>query len=116
MSKTLAISRIQKSGLSGDGNCYEVAGNAALEAFIRGRDVTVCHGEVSGQGPLEGVRFGHAWIEQGGTVIDRSNGNNISMPVFAYYALGKIDPGQVDKYTAKEAVEMMQATGHYGPW
>ena len=81
-------------------------------------DILLVHGEVSGQGPLEGVRFGHAWIEIGDEVIDKANGKNIRMPKDVYYAVGNIKdkPGKLFKYTWSEARRKMLEHEHYGPW
>lgn len=66
-----------------NGDCYEAAAHYLLD-HVLGIGVTnpnhglrLVHGEVAGQGPLEGKTFGHAWIEDGDTVIDTSNGKNL---------------------------------------
>ena len=79
--------------------------------------LSLVHGEVAGQGPLEGVTFGHAWVLDGDTVIDPSNGRDIRMPKTIYYALGAID--RIDNlhvYTPEQARERMLRYGHFGPW
>lgn len=100
--------------VNGNGDCYQVAGRAAMDAMGDVPGFLVAHGTVVGQGPVSGVQFGHAWIEIGDTVIDMSNGLNATMQVDAYYALGKIT--DVSKYTAREAMNLMVETGHFGPW
>ena len=67
-----------------------------------------------GQGPLEGVKFGHAWIEEGSNVRDVSNGKNLVMPRAAYYALGQIV--RTKKYVYMQFVKKVVDTGHWGPW
>ena len=84
------------------------------------------HGEVTGQGPLEGVKYGHCWIEDGDIVIDVSNGRNIRMPKEVYYLLGRIgspetarfgiEAGNLHKYTWEEAREKILQHEHWGPW
>ena len=94
------------------------------------------HGEVQGQGPLSGVRYGHAWVEDGSIVVDRSNGRDIRMPKAIYYAIGAIaspdmskwgvpgslnDPdlfsgGNLHKYTWEEARTKILDSGNWGPW
>ncbi len=73
------------------------------------------HGEVTGQGPIEGVKYGHAWVEDGGTVIDVSNGRDIRMSKAAYYALGGIGDN-VHKYNLAQFRRKVSKFGHWGPW
>ena len=124
------------AGHSG-GDCYEAAGRYMMdECDVKGgcEGLVLVHGEVGGQGALDGVRFGHAWVEKGGTVIDKSNGRNITMPKVMYYAIGQvqnIDPekwgkpefghdvftdGNLHKYTWEEARAKILETGVWGPW
>ena len=92
------------------GDCYPTAGRYVMD----NHDSVLVHGTVTGQGPIEGQRIGHAWCEVGGVVIDRSNGNDILMSRDRYYEIGEIiDPV---KYTHEEAISMMVDTGHFGPW
>lgn len=101
------------------GDCYEAAGNLMMGRWMRGT-VDRCllvHGEVAGQGPLEGTSFGHAWVEEGNTVFDYSNGKQVVMPKVVYYALGQIDRiDNLHKHTWEETRAKMLEYGHYGPW
>ena len=95
------------------GNCFEVA----LHNIMEDKNLLVCHGIVSGQGPLTGLRFPHAWNElPDGYVIDESNGNAICMPKEQYYAIGNIDPSEVRRYDFRQVCEEVVRTGVYGPW
>lgn len=96
-----------------EGDCYHVA--AVLVAF-EGFPGLVCHGEATGQGAIEGVRFGHAWVEVDDTVFDFSNGGSHVLPRDRYYALGEIDEKEVRRYTKDETLAWMLKTHHYGPW
>lgn len=105
------------------GDCYEAAMHYIMDHCLGmgveepNHDLRLVHGEVAGQGPLEGTTFGHAWIEHGDTVIDTSNGRDIRMPRSLYYALGKI--GELDNthvYTPKEAAKACFEHQVYGPW
>lgn len=96
------------------GDCFEAAGKWILDNDLAG-NARVVHGEVTGQGPLEGVKFGHAWIEMGNTVLEVANGNNLKMPKAVYYALGHIGDN-VYRYTREQARTRMLKFGHYGPW
>jgi hypothetical protein len=108
--------------MSAQGDCYEAAGNYMMRFRFgdakqkgRGEKLILVHGEVTGQGPLEGVKFGHAWVEDGNTVIDKSNGRNLRMAKKAYYALGRIGTN-IHKYTQKQFARKAVETGIWGPW
>ncbi|NBR00792.1 MAG: hypothetical protein EBT79_10905 [Actinobacteria bacterium] len=79
---------------------------------------TLVHAEVMGQGPLEGTTFGHAFVvKDRAVVVDRSNGRNLEMPAFLYYAIGQIsDIGNEHQYTWAEALEKALKYETYGPW
>ena len=119
------------------GDCYEAAGKYMMGKCMTGDcNLVLVHGEVSGQGDLTGVRYGHAWVEDGGTVIDKSNGRNLTLPKVFYYSLGQIaspdmskwgtpegmnDPdlftgGNLHKYSWEEARAKILDSGHWGPW
>ncbi len=93
------------------GDCYAVAGRIALSAPD---DHLLCHGTVTGRGKVSGIPFGHAWIEVGDEVIDKSNGLNARVHRDAYYALGQV--WDVTRYTPAEARRLMGLTRHFGPW
>jgi hypothetical protein len=95
------------------GDCYQAAGKYMMDHGIGGNLVLV-HGEVLGQGPLEGVRFGHAWIEKGSDVLDVSNGKMLTIPKGLYYAIGDIK--RTVRYTHKEFLKRVLDTEHWGPW
>lgn len=96
------------------GNCFEAAFKMLLEAD---EDAVLVHAEVEGQGRLEGVRFGHAFVQSGETVYDNTNGRGVVMHAAMYRLLGGIDSiGNTHTYTRKQAVEKALTYGHYGPW
>jgi hypothetical protein len=100
----------------GEGDCFRVALHVAEELARTEPVVYVVHGEVTGQGPVAGVRFAHAWVETEAAAIDRSNGMDDSPPIPKplYYAVGQIeDP---TRYTLTEARLQAVRSGHYGPW
>jgi hypothetical protein len=101
------------------GDCYEAAANYIIERAVFDPDskLKLEHGEVMGQGPLEGTQFGHAWVLDGRTVIDPSNGKMLKMPKDAYYRMGRIDEiGNVHTYTWKQAKRKLVDRKTYGPW
>jgi hypothetical protein len=104
------------------GDCYLVAGQLALE--IKNKDIDykgtpyLVHAEVK-HSQIEGLRYGHAFIEDDENVYDFSNNREIIMPKQLYYYFGDINPRdkkKYRKYTFKEAREKMLSTGHYGCW
>lgn len=107
-------------GVNATGDCYEANAKALLNMTQFGlkdvKDTFLVHGEVEGQGEIEGLRFGHCWIEQGFEVIDKSNGRDIKVPKSLYYKIGKIDKTKVHKYTPAEARKKLFKAKHYGPW
>lgn len=101
------------------GDCYPVAANLVLyEKEYDG--ATLCHGVVSGQQALAGVRYGHAWVEadHGGVVcvIDKSNGLDVRVSREVYYKIGEIDPDEVARYNRDEIRQVITRFGHWGPW
>lgn len=105
------------------GDCYEAAGRYITEHSLmspsgnKKSSLRLVHGEVAGQGSLEGVTFGHAWVLDGNTVVDRSNGRDISMPKDLYYFIGRINElDNIHVYTPEQARERMLRYEHFGPW
>lgn len=111
-------------GIKGKGNCYQAAGDFAIGKFFAPNidfigEPYIVHAEVRGQGQLEGIRYGHAWVEDDENVYDHSNGREIKLPKEIYYLLGDIktdDPKKYRKYTFAEARKKMLDTGTYGCW
>ena len=98
--------------LEGMGDCYQAAGRLIMSK-MNGKLV---HGMVHGQGPLNGLKFGHAWVEVGGKVLDYSNNQKRSLPKKVYYILGAIDPAECHYYSGTEAAKKMLKHKHWGPW
>lgn len=96
------------------GDCYEVALNHIVYESTDEDGLVLVHGVVTGQGPLEGMVYGHAWIEDGDWVIDRSNGNDVTIPRAIYYAIGNITDTR--RYDRQEAIGRCLEVGHYGAW
>lgn len=106
------------------GDCYVVAGRAALNGVnsMGGNKFIgtpyVVHAEVSGQGDLEGMRYGHAFVEDDVNVYDFSNNRQIVLPKEVYYAIGEIKTVKPKhyKYTFSQACKKMAESGHFGSW
>jgi hypothetical protein len=112
----------------GDGDCMSAAVNLMMQfnsSFFAkpiksksGKTVLV-HALVRGQGAAKGLRFPHAWVEDGDEVLDYSNGREIRMDKKVYYAIGGIKPkekGAYSVYTYQEMKRKLVSTKHYGPW
>ena len=105
------------------GDCYEAAGKWFMDNAMTGfgaptdPDLRLVHGEVVGRGSLEGVSFGHAWIEDGDKVIDPSNDRMVEMPRSLYYALGSIDHiDNTHRYDVNTFRRRVTTHRHWGPW
>lgn len=105
------------------GDCYEAAAKYIVDKVLAfwakdpKPDLLLVHGEVAGQGPLEGRRLGHAWVEEGDMVIDVSNGRDIWMPKELYYSIGRIDEiNNLHVYTPEEARKKILQSKTWGPW
>jgi len=111
--------------LKGTGDCYYMAGQFAMDNVFTPKKIEyigtpyLVHAEVRGQGKIEGIRYGHAWIEDDVNVYDFSNNREIIIPKVVYYALGNIEtsnPKKYVRYTFPEARQKMLKTGTYGCW
>lgn len=102
--------RIPKKNKGGD--CFQVAANLATD--FGSENLVLVHGIVTGQGPIEGIQYSHAWVEDGDQVIDKSNGRDIKLDKHLYYFVGRIE--YTVRYTSDEAREMLLKTENYGPW
>lgn len=97
------------------GDCYPAGGRLIMQYF--GQDeYKLVHGMVNGQGALQGMRYGHCWVESESRVLDHSNGRKLDIQKAVYYAMGRIDPDECLYYTASEATKFMADKGTWGPW
>lgn len=98
------------------GGCYEASGDYIMRLHLKraSEGFLLCHGTAIGHGPIKGVKFGHAWLEKKGMVLDLSNGHNIMLDKEIYYKKGNI--ANVKKYTADETARIILKYEHWGPW
>ena len=101
--------------LEGKGDCYQ-AGGRLIFNYFGDKNAKLVHGMVSGQGALEGSRFGHCWVEWKDKVMDHSNDRQLDLDKQLYYIMGRIDPNECVYYTPEEAAKKMTDIGHWGPW
>ena len=102
------------------GDCYVAAGRLALE-FIRGKKpkAELVHGVVLNS--LDHEPMGHAWVEDGSTVYDHSNGKKLKMSKQGYYFQGVIKElmkkgYKQHRYKGMEVAEAVLKYGTWGPW
>ena len=116
------------------GDCYRWASKAGLAAFGDDR-LVVIHAEVrpewgltaDGQVYENRKRFGHAWVEENGKVMDWQTEQGMAVgpdgtpwpkgkpwPKQLYYETMR--PRDIQTYTAKQAALMPVRAHNYGPW
>jgi len=101
--------------MTATGDCYEAAGRYIATADLGDDTMRLCHGTAMGQGPIAGIRHGHAWIELNDIlVLEVANGNHLLIPRSVYYAMGEIE--NIVRYSPREAAEQMVQQEHWGPW
>jgi hypothetical protein len=113
-SKEVNSENIPSSCKSGD--CYCAAGRYLMDNGLKNKNLLLVHGEVTGQGKIHGVQYGHAWIEDGENIIDVSQRKFLQIPKIIYYSIGQIDESKVFKYSYKDLLKKTLQTGHWGPW
>lgn len=106
---------VATEGDEGLGDCFV----QAWENFFsrQSENPKLVHAIITGQGKIEGLKYNHAWIEIGDSVIDTT------IPIFKdginkeiYYRLARIEKDLIFKYNRDEVLS--NATKHktYGPW
>lgn len=103
------------------GNCYDAAVDlmkemhGMLDKWPHAQaTLRVVHATVTGQGPIAGIRMGHAWVEYGDVAYDMSNGAQVVLPKQQYRALAKA--GNVQEYDYLQVLTNLVRHRHYGPW
>jgi len=104
-----------------EGDCYEAALKTMMRLCTDGDPTRyrLVHAEIIGQGPIEGLRHGHAFVVDvaDDLAIDESNGRNLRMDLGMYEALARIHvAGNWHVYTFKQACGWALDSGTYGPW
>jgi hypothetical protein len=95
------------------GRCYELSLRLLL-ANMEEPDILLVHGETRSSDPgAIGGRMGHAWIEVGHFVYDRT-ARDEPFHRALYYLDGEVSA--VTKYGAHDAAVAFSDHGHWGPW
>jgi len=96
------------------GNCFKVA----FETMQKDpKKYILVHAVVTGQGPIEGVKYSHAFVidDSRDIVIDNTlKGSEKEFPVGLYYSIGEIEISK--EYTYREALKAIVKYEHWGPW
>jgi len=97
------------------GDCYRCAAKYVLD---NPETYTLAHAVVTGQGPIEGLRYGHAFVlfDRDGVEYVKDLSADVEMPSALYFAIGRIDSEKVVTYTSEEAIHKMIEFEHWGPW
>ena len=97
------------------GDCYQCAANYVMS---HPETHTLAHAVVTGQGPIEGLRYGHAFalFDRDGVEYVKDFNADVEMPSALYFAVGRIDPEKVVTYTSEEAIHKMIEFETWGPW
>ena len=85
----ISFSKKTKEALLNRNNCYEIACRITIEndGFM------LCHGWPVGQGgPIEGMRYGHAWCEK---IHDIALPKGVPEDMFATMASARVTDGQI---------------------
>jgi len=104
------------------GDCYLANGSYILNNYILKKanpdGVFLCHGKVIGAkgSKVEGLVFGHAWVEIRGVLLDFSNGKTLAAPLDKLYENGRIIKDSVKRYTPMQVADMVLKHEHYGAW
>ena len=104
------------------GDCYRQAGLAVLDGHAMledWTDVVLCHGYSTGTGGnVQGIRYGHAWVEGSCNGLDMALDATTGIVAFRaiYYMAGSIDGSKVRRYGCKETLGMVLLYEHWGPW
>jgi hypothetical protein len=113
--KVKKMDMIKESAVGGD--CYKANGDYFMDNAYHEPNLRLVHGEVRGQGELQGITYGHCWCELNGDVLDFSNGRNIKIDKRVYYALGGIDHiDNLHVYDLNTFNKNIEKHGHWGPW
>lgn len=99
------------------GNCYK----KAFDYFMshRSNSIVLCHGVVTGQGAIDGIKYNHAWVEELNSqkVIDNTMPPKYrEMDRYLYYLLGRVSEDLVYQYSIEDVQAKIEEFGTYGPW
>lgn len=100
------------------GDCFRISYRTFNKLWTNG-NYRLVQGMINGQGPVEGLRFVHAWVEDldKNLVIDNTlPEDKRSMPRGVYYYIAKVNPDELSRYDSRQVYEMASEFKTYGPW
>jgi hypothetical protein len=102
-----------------NGECYRLAAQLVMD----NREYKLVHAEVTGEGPIKGIRYGHAFTtftdeSSSEWVFDPSGENEtpVKVPKALYFKLGNINPDEIIEYPYEEVLENILKHETWGPW
>lgn len=103
------------------GNCYEAAFQTLMRLCLEGdkSHYRLVHAEIIGQGPIDGVHHGHAFVVDvvRDLAYDESQRRELCWPLHLYASISRMhEVGNWHIYTIEEASRRALDTGVYGPW
>jgi 8-oxo-dGTP pyrophosphatase MutT (NUDIX family) len=105
--------------LEGKGDCIKASSDLLLFPDREFFGIPyVVHAECKGYGKLEGLRFGHAWVEDDYFVYDYANGQKVMFPKQRYYEAGDIKkaPKKYKRYTEQQLLAKVLKHDTYSFW
>jgi hypothetical protein len=96
------------------GDCYQCAGRYVWD---NPKTHTLVHANVTGQGAIEGVRYGHAFTEfegDNGMTMVYDPSADVTLPAALYYHLGQIKQHEIKRYSHDEMNKKLVETGDWG--
>jgi hypothetical protein len=107
--------------VSGNSNGFHQGDGLAPHITIPelGPGPVLVHGFVLGDsGDIKDQRFGHAWLEGNGYVVDCGSAEKSHLLVErdVYYQYWRIDPSKCHRFTIQEATEFILTTGWDSGW
>lgn len=101
------------------GDCYVSGYKYFMKNCHSNSSLRLCHGLVTGQGSIKGIKYNHCWCED----VTKHIVYDMTMPQFfqivpkdVYYTVGQINEDEVFKYDFKQTTAKAYKFGTYGPW
>jgi hypothetical protein len=106
-----------------DGGFIDLGDQALQQPYIDvpqlGRAPVLVHGFVVGRSrEIKDIKFGHAWIEGNGFVLDCGSAEKVHalVPLDRYYEFWSIKPEECHRYTLQQATHHIIITGTLSHW
>lgn len=103
--------------MKAEGQCYKVAYQFFDRNNYKNPGMKLVHGLIIGQGPIEGKKIDHAWVEYNGYVYDYTLSEKYQvLPIRDYYKLARLNEKDLIKYTPDQVLKLVLEHKTYGPW